>query len=162
MLWLSVLESVPLQSKKTVKSHNMKIIDDVSAGPSLNITVKSAYKILLRSVKMSPTSQRSIEILLNNHSINLSEVLKIPQKVTIEASIRVFQYKLLNNIIHLNKRISKSDPADSPLCSLCGQAPEDVLHLFAIVKRFCSFGNYSVICYTGILLFQISIQLWQL
>ena len=42
MLWLSVLESIPSQWKRKVKSHNMKIID-VSAGPSLNITVKSAY-----------------------------------------------------------------------------------------------------------------------
>ena len=50
MLWLSVLESIPSQWKKKVKSHDMKIVDDVSAGPSLNMTVKSVYNILLRSV----------------------------------------------------------------------------------------------------------------
>ena len=56
MLWLSVLESIPSQWKRKVKSHNMEITDDVSAGPSLNMTVISAYNILLRSVKTCPTS----------------------------------------------------------------------------------------------------------
>ena len=54
----------------------------------------------------------------------------IPHKITIETSLRVFQYKLLNNIIYLNKRIATFDPAVNPLCSLCSQAPEDVVHLF--------------------------------
>ena len=124
MLWFSVLESISSQWKRKVKSHDMEFIDDVSAGPSLNMTVKSAYNTLLRSVKTCPTSQKSIETLLNNYSINWPEVYMIPQKVTIETSLRDFQYKLLNNIIYLNKRISKSDPAvNHPavnhLCSLC-------------------------------------------
>ena len=63
-----------------MKSHDMKIVDDMSAGPSLNMTVKSAYNILLRSVKTCPTSQKSIETLLNNHSINWPEVYMIPKK----------------------------------------------------------------------------------
>ena len=69
-LCLSVLESIPPQWKRKVKSHNIKITDDVSAGPPLKMTVKSAYNILLRSVKIFPTSQRSVKNLLNNHSIN--------------------------------------------------------------------------------------------
>ena len=44
-----------------MKSHEMKIFDDVSACPSLNMTVKSVYNILLRSVKTCPTSQKSTE-----------------------------------------------------------------------------------------------------
>ena len=59
----------------------------------------------------------------------------IPQKVTIETSLRVSKYKLLNNIIFLNKRISKFDPAVSPLCSFCSQASEDVIHLFCHCQK---------------------------
>ena len=135
MLWLSVHESIPSQWKKKVKSHDMKIADDVSAGPSLNMAVKSVYNILLRSVKTCPTSQKSIETLLNNYSINWPEVYMIPHKVTIETSLRVFQYKLLNNIIYLNKRIAKFDSAVNPLFSLCSQAPEDVVHLFCCCQK---------------------------
>ena len=90
MLWLSVLESILSQWKRKVKSHDMKIVEDVSSGPSSNMTVKSAYNISLRSVKTCPTSQKSIEILLNNHSINWPEVYMISQKVTIETFFSVF------------------------------------------------------------------------
>ena len=99
MLWLSVLESTPSQWKKKVKSHDMKIADDMSDGPSLNMTVKSVYNILLRSVKTCPTFQKSIKTLLSCYSINWPEVYMISHKVIIESSLRVFQYKLLNNII---------------------------------------------------------------
>ena len=134
LLWLSVLESAPLLRKEKVKSHNTKITDDVYVGPSLNVTVKYSYNILFRSVKTRPTSQKSIEILLNNHSINWPEVYMIAQKATMETSLRVFRYELLNNIIYLTKNI-QVDPAVKPLCFLCNQAPEDVLHLFCHYQK---------------------------
>ena len=31
----------------------------------------------------------------------------IPQKVTIDSALRIFQYKILTNTLYLNKRISK-------------------------------------------------------
>ena len=36
----------------------------------------------------------------------------------------------MNNILYLNEKISKFDLNVSPLCSLCNQHPEDILHLF--------------------------------
>ena len=157
MLWLSILEFILSQWKRKVKSHDLKIGDDVSAGPSLNMTVKSGYNILLRSVKTCPTSQKSFETFLNNHSINWPEVYMIPQKVTMETSLRVFQYKLLNNIIYLSKRISKFDQAVNLYAHFAVKLQKTSYIYFAIVKRLSSFVNYSVLCCTGILHFQISI-----
>ena len=51
----------------------------------------------------------------------------IPRKVSISSSIRIFQYKILNN---LNRKISKFDQGVSHLCSLCLKELEDILHLF--------------------------------
>ena len=51
-------------------------------------------------------------------------------KVTIDITLRTFQFKILNNILYLNKKISKFDLNVSPFCSLCNQHPEDILHLF--------------------------------
>ena len=53
----------------------------------------------------------------------------ISQKVTIDTTLRIFQFKILNNILYLNKKVSKFDLNVSPLCSLCNQHPEDVPHL---------------------------------
>ena len=54
----------------------------------------------------------------------------IPRKVSISSSIRIFQYKILNNILYLNGKISKFDQVVCHLCSLCLNEPEDILHLF--------------------------------
>ena len=59
----------------------------------------------------------------------------IPKKVTTESSLRVFQYQLLNNAIFLNDRLSKFDLSISPLCSLCQQCPENVLHFFCECQK---------------------------
>ena len=134
----------------------------MSVGPSLNMTVRSVYNILLRSAKTCPTSQKSTETLLNNHRINWPEVYMIPHKVTIDTSFRVFQCKLLNNIIYVNKRIAKFDPAVNPLCSLCSQAPEDVVHLFCHCQKTQKLWELLRSMLHGLLHFQISIQLWKL
>ena len=46
--------------------------------------------------------------------------------------LRSFQYKILNNTLYLNECLFKFNIVDSPLCSLCKQENESVIHLFAI------------------------------
>ena len=53
-----------------------------------------------------------------------------PLKFTIESQLRVFRYKILNNILYLNSRLYKKGYAKSPLCSLCKRENETVSHLF--------------------------------
>ena len=54
----------------------------------------------------------------------------ILRKVTTDTSTRIFQYKILNNILCLNNRLHKMTIAESPLCSLCGNDTETILHFF--------------------------------
>ena len=53
----------------------------------------------------------------------------IPQMVTVESKLRIFQYKVLNNILYLNDRLYKMGIVQTPLCSLCKQEKETVIHL---------------------------------
>ena len=54
----------------------------------------------------------------------------LPRQVTIESSLRSFQYKILNNILYLNEKLFKFKIAASPLCSLCKLHNETIIHLF--------------------------------
>ena len=92
--------------------------------------VKEVYAKLLRPLVQKSTFQKTIEKLLANDDINWQDVYMIPRKVSISSSIRTFQYKILNNILYLNRKISKFDQGVSHLCSLCLKEPEDILHLF--------------------------------
>ena len=50
--------------------------------------------------------------------------------VTKDSRPRVFQYKLLNNVLYLNKMLFRFGKIDSPLCSFCKMIEETPLHLF--------------------------------
>ena len=51
-------------------------------------------------------------------------VYLLPQKTTIESRMRIFQYKILNNILYLNNRLHKFGYVESPLCSFCNSETE--------------------------------------
>ena len=58
------------------------------------------------------------------------KVYTLPYNTTIESTTRVIQYKILNNILYLNKRLHRKKLAESPLCCLCKLYPETISHLF--------------------------------
>ena len=54
----------------------------------------------------------------------------LPWKVSLDSNVRSFQYKVLNNVLYLNKRLFIFGKAPSSLCSFCKQADETILHFF--------------------------------
>ena len=50
--------------------------------------------------------------------------------VTVNTKLRVFQYKILNNILFVNKMLFKLRKIESPLCSFCKAEDETFMHLF--------------------------------
>ena len=54
----------------------------------------------------------------------------LSSKRAIDTGTRVFQYKILNNILYLNKHLYKIKVVESPLCSLCQKENETFEHLF--------------------------------
>ena len=123
-----------LKERKTTSISNLSFSTDVRFRQNSvqldNIVPKNVYEILIQPIKRNPTAQRSIEALLQEPSTEWSLVYTLPRKVTIDTSTRIFQYKILNNILHLNSRFYKITITESPLCSLCGDDLETILHFF--------------------------------
>ena len=61
-----------------------------------------------------------------------SKIYLLPRVTTIESSLRLVQYKILNNTLYLNERLFKFDIINSPSCLICKQEKESVIHLFVI------------------------------
>ena len=128
--------------KKQINNYGRRINEKILADIVIpNMKVKEVYAKLLRLLVKKPTSQKAIEKLLANDNINWQEVYMIPCKVSISSSIRIFQYKILNNILYLNRKISKFDQGVSHLCSLCLKEPEDILHIFCQCDKTNSLGD---------------------
>ena len=89
----------------------------------------SIYKLLLNNISKPPTSQSFF-----NGKFDISHLWKtiylLPRFTTVDSYTRVFQYKILNNILFLNDKLYLLNLVDNPFCSLCGLAKENVKHLF--------------------------------
>ena len=57
-------------------------------------------------------------------------IYSLPRKITLDFKTRIFQYKILINILYLNHQMFHMKIVSSPLCSFCGESSETVERLF--------------------------------
>ena len=65
----------------------------------LNVTSKSAYTKLIKSITSQPTSQKSLANSLQLDNVDWRKIYLLPRQTTIESSLRSFQYKILTRCI---------------------------------------------------------------
>ena len=80
-----------------------------------------------------PTSKKYFENVFPSLSLSFTwkDVYILPRIVTINTRLQVFQYKVLNNVLYLNKHLYIFKLSDTKLCSFCNQEDETVIPLFA-------------------------------
>ena len=102
------------------------------------------YNILVYTSPHKPTSLVYFENLFREQELNWKKIYILPQKVSLDCNVRSFQYKVLNNVLYLNKKLFIFGKTCSSLCSFCKQADETILHLFyeCIWNRLGLFFNY--------------------
>ena len=156
MKWLSLIALVPMSWKVEIRKY-FSVIEDTctSCTPTIpqpkvsllpDVSVKAAYKILIRSLVKSPTSKKSLEKFLWRQDLGWASIYMILRMVTVESKLRIFQYKVLNNILYLNDGLCKMGIVQSPLCSLCKQEKENVINLLSqCVMLLGSCGVYLVV-----------------
>ena len=57
--------------------------------------------------------------IFHNLQVEWKEIYLLPHKDSIDTNLRIFQYKLLNNVLYLNKQIFIFNKKDIKLCSYC-------------------------------------------
>ena len=70
------------------------------------------------------------ENLFREQELNWKEIYILPWRVSLDCNVRSFQYKVLNNVLYLNKKLFIFGKSPSSLCSLCKQADQTILRLF--------------------------------
>ena len=88
------------------------------------------YETLIEANEIKPTSQTYFQNLFPNFNLDWKSIYLLPRRVTLDTNLRMFQYKLLNNVLYLNKMLFRFKKVDSPLCSYCNEEEETLLHLF--------------------------------
>ena len=111
MSWIELIESIPQKWKKEIKLFVLLSAEtynpcSLRREPFLpNWTVKETHNTLIRPLVQQPTAQKSIESVLQWNDTDWATVYLLLQKTTTESRMRIFQYKILNNILYLNNRL---------------------------------------------------------
>ena len=91
---------------------------------------RQLYSLLVYTHPFTPTSQKYLNELLKTDSLDWKHIYLLPRLVTLDSYSGSFQYKVLINVLYLNKKLFTFRKSTSLLCPFCKLSDEAVLHLF--------------------------------
>ena len=95
------------------------------------LTAKEIYINLISMTNCKPSSQIYFDNLFqNNLSGCWDQIYILPRKVTVYSYVRCFQYKIINNILFVNKKLYIFGVTETPLCSFYHTKEETAFHIF--------------------------------
>ena len=95
-----------------------------------NIFYTEIYTILIFKYQKHSPSNIYFKNLFNDNDINWAAIYKLPTLVTHNTYMRSFQYKILNNVLFLTKRLHIFGIKSLPLCCFCNLNDETPFHMF--------------------------------
>ena len=111
---------------------------------------KEIYSIIISSKVNILTSRTYFRKGFPCYNFRWQDIYMLPCKVTINACLRSFQYKILNNVLYLNKKLYTFGLSNIHLCSFCKMEEEIISHLFYHLTHIQDILNqvqaYSICC----------------
>ena len=109
-----------IQDHHLIKKHQILSLNKLNS-----VTL---YEILIDANNIKPTTQTHFESLFLNFKPDWKSIYKLPRRVSLDTNFKMFQYKLLNNVLYLNNMLFRFKKVHSPLCSYCNEEEETPLH----------------------------------
>ena len=135
-----IIHALPQHWKETIKKF---------AGNLNNLYIQDHYLIKCNTIyNLEILNSRELyhmQYLLKNHKptchdyhgnnfegyvFNQKLIYRIPRIATFESKIRIFQYKIFNNVLYLNKKLFHFGITSQSKCSFCELYDETPLHIF--------------------------------
>ena len=86
--------------------------------------------MLISAIDHQSTSQKYFDNLFPNIELPWKEINLTARKATANIHLRSFNYKIVNNVLYLNKKLFQFGSTQSPLCCFCHTEAETTLHVF--------------------------------
>ena len=116
------IKNLVLESRHLIKKSSNLLSEQIEQ--------QKNYSILIESTDSTPSSQTYYTNILQNSNLDWKAIDMLPSIVTNDSRLQVCQYKLLNNVLYLNKMLFRFGKIYSPLCSCCKMIEETPLHFF--------------------------------
>ena len=146
--WYQVVKSISNSWKKTLMNNrgncrnflypNHHSIKNNSILAFNKLTPAELYSLSIFVRNTIPTTQKYYKDTLPNVEVEWKDVYLLPRRVTIDTKLRMFQYKVFNNILYLNKHLFLFGKKDNKFCSYCLTEEETISHIFATCQKTSS------------------------
>ena len=97
--------NLAIQDHYLIKKHQIPCLNKLDS--------KELYKIKLLANSLKPISQSHFENVLQGHVFEWDKICILPRIVTTDSRIRIFQYKILHNVLNLNKKLFEINKINS-------------------------------------------------
>ena len=94
------------------------------------LTSKELYLILVDTNTVKPKGQYYFENLFEASQFNWEKIYFLIRNTILDTKARMFQHKVLHNILYANKMLFKFGKVISPRCCFCKLHDETIMHLF--------------------------------
>ena len=91
---------------------------------------KELYCLQIYLNNSKTRSQLYFEDLFQIKDIDWKHVYLLPRRFTVDTNLRIFQYKILNNVLYLNEKLFRFKKILFLLCSFCSSKNETLIHFF--------------------------------
>ena len=117
--WMQLISAIPSNWKNIIKQNNdintftttqHHFIRNSRVLTVQKATSKELYWILITTIEHKPTSQKYFEKKFTELSLDWKEIYMTPRIVSSNTYMRCFQYKVLNNVLFLNKKLFLFNP----------------------------------------------------
>ena len=96
-----------------------------------SVTSKLIYEELFSGIQTTSCTQKYFKNTFQSNELDWPRIYQLPRSTCVQSKTRIFQYKILNNILYLNTRLYRMELSTSSLCSLCSLSDETTTHLFS-------------------------------
>ena len=122
--------NLAIQDHHLIKKHQILCLNKLDS--------KELYNIQLLPNILKPTSQAYFENVFAGHVFEWDNFYILPRTVTTDSKIRIFQYKILHNVLYLNKKLFEINK----ISSFCKCEEEATIHLFRICRKMQDLWTY--------------------
>ena len=116
------LENLLIQDHHLIKKKPNPLLSKLNSNELYKIQIIIKYK--------KPTSQSYFEKIFKNSSLYWKTIYLLSRIATVNTTIRAFKYKLLNNVLFLNKMLYRFGISQDWLCSFSSLEEETPMHIF--------------------------------
>ena len=130
LIWKQKINDSEKNVEKSYVEHDHHLIKNTKVIVLDKLTMREIYSVLLLSSGNTPTSQKYFGKVFPNENFDWKKIYILPRVLTINSFHRNFQYKILRNMLYLNKMLFTFGKTKTPLCSFCHLYDETTKHIF--------------------------------